>query len=198
MGTHTTAKPMLSRRCLIRWTGRLLVLAMALLVAFVVTILLVLPRITNAQALTVLSGSMTPGIPVGSVVLVRPVDPQQLQVGDIATYQAEPGKAVYITHRVAAIGAADGQLRFTFKGDANRGADVKPVVPGQIRGEMWFHVPYLGTIRGRLHSSGVRILLLILIVGGYALTQLVSGFRERSESPPTTAPTPEEAHSVDA
>ena len=50
------------------------------------------------MALTVLTGSMTPEIPVGSVVIDRPVDPGMLKVGDVATYQKVPGVDEYITH----------------------------------------------------------------------------------------------------
>jgi signal peptidase I len=163
-----------------RWSARLLVVAFALLVAGAVAVVVVIPRVTHGQAMTVLSGSMTPGIPVGSIVLVRPVDPDQLRVGDVATYQDEPGKPVYVTHRVAGINHLGGQTTFTFKGDANRGADVKPVVPGQIRGRLWFHVPYLGRIRDDLKTPGGLTLTLAVLLAGYALSQLTSGFRERS------------------
>lgn len=182
----------LSRR-LLRSAGHALGLGVGLLVLAAVAVLVVLPRVTGAQAMTVLSGSMTPGIPVGSVVLVRPVDPATLAVGDVATYQAEPGKAVYVTHRIVAIADEGGVRRFTFKGDANRGADVLPVQAAQVRGKLWFHAPYLGHVRDRLHSNGVRVLLAVLLLGGYAVAQLVSGLRERGRDT-GSAPTGEAQH----
>jgi signal peptidase len=166
-------------RHVVRWSARLLVLAFALLVAGAIAVVVVIPRVTHGQAMTVLSGSMTPGIPVGSIVVVRPVDPASLRVGDIATYQAVPDKPVYITHRVAAIESIGGRTAFTYKGDPNRGPDVEPVVPGQIRGQMWFHVPYLGTIRDQLKTGAGMTIALILLLGGYAVSQLFSGIRER-------------------
>ncbi|HEX2895925.1 MAG TPA: signal peptidase I [Marmoricola sp.] len=162
-----------------RWTARLLALAMAAAVAAAVVVLVALPRLTHGQAMTVLSGSMTPGIPVGSVVVVRPIDPADLHVGDVATYQAVPGKPVFVTHRVVGIDHADGRTTYTFKGDANRGPDTSPVVPGQIRGRMWFHVPYLGTVRTDLKSRALQVLILTIVLGGYAISQLAAGFRER-------------------
>ncbi|HET9858233.1 MAG TPA: signal peptidase I, partial [Nocardioidaceae bacterium] len=99
-------------------------------------ILLVLPAATHGAALTVLTGSMTPQISVGSVVLVRPVDTRTLQVGDIATYQAEPGKEEFITHRIVDIDTSTEPTSFTFKGDANKGPDIDPVPAGAIRGEV--------------------------------------------------------------
>lgn len=197
MGVHTIAPHRHPARRLAVWLGRLLALAVAVLVAGAATILVALPRLADAQALTVLSGSMTPGIPVGSVVLVRPVDPADLRVGDIATYQAEPGKPVYITHRIVAVDTDRGRTTFTFKGDANRGADAKPVVPGQVRGELWFHVPYLGSVRDRLHSTGVRLLVLCVLLGGYAVTQLVAGVRERSVVKPAEEGPDDDRQEVD-
>ena len=112
---------------------RLVLLAFALLVVGALTVVVVLPRATHGTALTVLTGSMTPGIPVGSVVVVRPVDPGTLKVGDIATYQVKPGKPDYITHRIRKIDTSTTPTSFIFKGDANRGADLNPV-PGRRSG----------------------------------------------------------------
>ncbi len=175
--------------CALRWAGRLLGLFLVLLVGSAVAIVAVIPRLTDGQAMTVLSGSMTPKIPVGSVVMVRPIDPARLHVGDIATYQAAQGQAVYITHRITAIKNVNGQTQFTFKGDANRGPDLKPVVPGQIRGKVWFHVPWLGRVRDDLKTGGFMLLAVILLIG-YSVTQGVSGIRESR--------TREEANSVSA
>jgi signal peptidase I len=164
---------------LLRVLARLALLAFALVVVGALTIVIVLPRATHGSALTVLTGSMTPGIPVGSVVLIRPVDPSTLHVGDIATYQVAPGKAEFITHRIAKIDISKTPTAFTFKGDANRGADINPVPAGAIRGEVWFHVPYLGAIRDALHGKGGISLVAMLVLAGYALSQLSGAFKDR-------------------
>jgi signal peptidase len=149
------------------------------LVAFALAVLTVIPRATHGTALTVLTGSMTPGIPVGSVVIDRPVDPGTLRVGDIATYQKEPGKAEYITHRIVKIDGSTSPTTFTFKGDANRGADEAPVPATAIRGKVWFHVPYLGATRDALHTKGGLAGVAMLVLAGYALYQGASALRER-------------------
>ena len=166
-----------------RWVGRLLTLCFALVVAAAVVVVVVLPRAVHGQAMTVLSGSMTPTIPVGAIVLVRPVDPGTLHVGDIATYQREEGKDDYVTHRILKIDHSTTPATFTFKGDANRGPDINPVVPGQIRGQVWFHVPYLGAIRDGLHGKGGLTLVATLLLAGYAISQLSGGFSDRRKKP---------------
>jgi len=165
----------ISVRAISRWTTRLLLSACAVLVAAAIVVVVVIPRMTQGSALTVLTGSMSPEIPVGSVVMVRPVDPATLEVGDIATYQVEPDREVFITHRVTEIHEGPKGLSFTFKGDANRGADLDRIPSDAVRGEVWFHVPYLGSIRDGLHGQGGITLVAMILLVGYALTQF-SGF----------------------
>ena len=166
-----------------RLAGRLVLLALAACVLTAVVTVVVLPRAVHGTAMTVLTGSMAPAIPVGSVVVVRPVDARTLRVGDVATYQAEPGKASYITHRIAKIVDRKDGLSFVFKGDANRGEDLDPVPAKAIRGEVWFHVPYLGAFRDAIHGKGGITLLGILALGGYAVSQISGGLRSRKPNP---------------
>jgi signal peptidase I len=175
-----------SWRLIVRWSIRLLLLAVLGLIAASVVILTVLPRATHGAALDVLSGSMTPGIPVGSIVIDRPVDPGTLRVGDIATY-AVPGEHRFITHRIVKIDTSKSPTMFTFKGDANRGPDTEAIPADAIRGKVWFHVPYLGTIRDALHTKGGLAGVAMLLLGGYALYQGAAGLRERRRPQRNTA-----------
>lgn len=180
-----------------RWLVRLVLLAFALLVAAAIVVVVVLPRASNGAALTVLTGSMTPEIPVGSVVLVRPVDPGTLEVGDVATYQVSPDREVFITHRVVEVLDGGENLRFVFQGDANRGPDVDPIPAGAVRGEVWFHVPYLGAIRDGLHGRGGITLVAMILLAGYALTQVSAGLRERRRTGAGSTATEQPALTID-
>jgi signal peptidase len=169
-----------------RWTYRLVAGAVLALVLAAVTVLVVLPRATHGTALTVLTGSMTPDIPVGSVVIDRPVDPGTLKVGDIATYQKAPGVNEYITHRIVKIDTSTNPATFTFKGDANRGPDITPVPAGAIRGKVWFHVPYLGTWRDSISGPMGRVVVIavvVLLLGGYSVRQIRESLRDRKAAP---------------
>lgn len=172
-----------------RWGLKLVLLAFALAVLGSLVVLVALPRATSGGALTVLTGSMTPQIPVGSVVLVRPVDPRTLRAGDVATYQATPGEESFITHRVVRVHDDGPDLSFTFKGDANRSPDLERIPAGAVHGQVWFHVPYLGAVRDALHGKAGLTLLVMLILGGYALAQLGSAFGDsRRVRKPSTQP----------
>lgn len=170
----------------VKWGLRLLSLGLLTAVLGAVAVLVVIPRATHGTAMTVLTGSMTPDIPIGSVVIDRPVDPGTLHVGDIATYQKAPGVNEYITHRIVKIDASKSPTMFTFKGDANRGADITPVPAAAIRGKVWFHVPYLGAIRDAIHTKGGMAGIGMILLAIYAMVQLTGGLKERraAKSPP--------------
>lgn len=162
----------------VRAIGQLLLLAIVTGIFAAAAILLVVPRVTGADALTVLTGSMTPEIAVGSIVMVRPVDPSSLRVGDIATYRTEGGEEAFITHRIVEIDESTNPVSFTFKGDANRGPDLKPVSAEAIRGEVWFDVPYLGTVRDALQGGAGLTLLAALFVGALSIGLFAGAIRD--------------------
>lgn len=171
-----------------RIAARVLLAGILGLVAFALSVLIVIPRATHGTALTVLTGSMTPNIPVGSVVIDRPVDPGTLHVGDIATYQEAPGKAEYITHRIVKIDTSKSPTQFTFKGDANRGPDIKLVPATAIRGKVWFHIPYLGGIRDAIQTKGGLAGVAMVLLAGYALFQVAGAYKDRRNTKAADTP----------
>jgi signal peptidase I len=92
----------------------------------------------------VISGSMEPALQTGSVVIVRPVDPDTIQNGDIIMFFS-PDKKSLTTHRVVKTEPEPG-LGFITKGDANHNPDITPVIPAQIIGIVAFNIPYLGLL----------------------------------------------------
>lgn len=107
----------------------------------------VLPRLVGGGALTVLSGSMTPTYPVGSIVVVRPVAAGDVAAGDAITFASADSRS-FTTHRVVAVEQdSEGEPLFTTQGDANPRPDDDQVTAGALRGRVWFHVPYVGHVR---------------------------------------------------
>ena len=112
-------------------------------------VVVVVPRIIGAQALTVLSGSMLPTYRPGDLVVVRPVAVNELQIGDVVTFQPYSGDPTLITHRITSITSLDGEITsITTQGDANNAPD-RPLVPGQIMGRVVYSVPFMGHLRTR-------------------------------------------------
>lgn len=62
--------------------GILLLLAIGL-----AGVLLVVPTVTQSVPLRILTQSMEPAIPPGTFIVVRPVDTDALEIGDVATCQ---------------------------------------------------------------------------------------------------------------
>ena len=90
----------------------------------------------------VFSGSMEPELKVGSVVVTRPVEPEEIRAGDIITFYS-PLNERLTSHRVVAVEQTSA-FHFLTKGDAN--GDTDPVVvPAQnVVGKVYFHLPYFG------------------------------------------------------
>lgn len=117
------------------WLGQVLAWSCVVAVAAVLTVTVLVPRLAGATPYTVLTGSMSPGLPAGSLVVVRPVAPDAVGVGAVITYQLESGEPAVATHRVVAVETAiNGDLAFVTQGDANEVADAEPVRPVQIKG----------------------------------------------------------------
>ncbi len=169
-------------RRLARRGGQALAWVLLISTAAVVSIAVLVPRLGGATPYVVLTGSMRPEFPPGTLVVVRPVPVGQVRVGDVVTYQLESGKPEVVTHRVVAQGV-DGRGRRSFqtKGDANRTADQKWVRPVQIRGVQWYHVPYLGYVTSLLTGDQRELLLKGVIAGllGYALWMWGSAVHDR-------------------
>ena len=122
------------------------------------------------EVLVVQSGSMEPAYHVGSLVYVQPVEPQELQVGDVITF--ELGGGVLGTHRIVEVQNENGSLSFVTKGDSNDSIDAAPVVPERIVGQVKFTIPKLGFLANYIQqppgsyvviSVGALILLLTLL-----------------------------------
>jgi signal peptidase len=154
-----------------------LAVAVALLV-----IVVVVPLATGGKAYTVLTSSMEPALPPGSLVMVRPVKASDVGVGSVITYQLESKQPEVVTHRVVTMGVReDGSPVFRTQGDANPDPDPKWVRPVQVRGAVWYAVPYIGRLNN-LMTPNVRDLLVRAIALGlllYGGIELVLAARDR-------------------
>jgi signal peptidase len=116
----------------------------------------IIPLALGGTSATVLSGSMTPALPVGEVIISVPVASSELKVGDIVSYLPADDRfhGMSITHRVQSIKTVDGKVtEVVVKGDANPVADA-PISPEQIKGKMIYSVPYVGNLNMYLHGQG--------------------------------------------
>ena len=121
----------------------------------------------------IVSGSMGDAVPVGSTVLVRPVDVDELQVGDVISFRST---SMIITHRICDIYTqGSGEKVITTKGDSNETPDADVVFPGQIVGRVALCVPVMGYVFTFLTSKLCLYLLIIplFLVFAYELLSLL-------------------------
>ena len=136
-------------------------------------------RLVGLTPYAVLTASMEPTYPVGSLIYVKTVDAEQVKVGDAITYTIN-SNGLLATHRVVQIDA-ERQLFYT-KGDAveNGGTDT-PVPWSALVGLPKFCVPklgylasYVGSRQGRVIAVTAAAILLVLAI----FPQLVSAADE--------------------
>ena len=149
---------MLKKICKILNNIIIIILVVMILIMFV-------PKLLGWQNLAVLSGSMEPNIPVGSMIIVKDVNPKELETGDVITFRVSD--STLVTHRVVE-NNKDTQEIVT-KGDANEDNDGNPVSYANVVGELFISIPLLGylsiymqSILGIAILCGVVFILLLL------------------------------------
>jgi signal peptidase len=144
-----------------------------------------IPFATDSVALSVLTGSMAPTYPTGTLVIVRPVEPTNIHIGDPITYQMESGRPEFITHRVIAISSSsNGDINYTTQGDSNDLPDANPVVADQVMGRVWYSIPYLGYVNtavgvNRAWLTPLLAVALVLFAGHSVISGLMDAARKR-------------------
>ncbi len=163
-------------------------LAVVLLLALVV---IVVPKVAGATPLTILTTSMEPRLPPGTLIVTKPTPIDQIKVGDVMTYQIRSGDPAVVSHRVITItSSSDGTKTFITKGDNNAEAD-PPVAEVQVRGIVWYSVPWIGYVNSAMNGPGRSWAIPVIAVAllGYAAYMLTSGLLgavRRRRTPSTT------------
>lgn len=156
-------------------------LSTALVAAVVVLALLLVGfRLVGFRVFNVISGSMEPTYSVGDLLYVKPVEPEDVRVGDPITFVLNENLVV-ATHRVVDIDE-ENQF-FITKGDANANADASPVHFNNLIGVPKFHIPLLGYVSDYVqHPPGtyVTIAFCIVLLAAVFLPDLL--FKEEEEN----------------
>lgn len=132
----------------------------------------------------VYGGSMEPAVKVGSLVVIQPVKPEAIKVGDVITYRSAAESGMVTTHRVMEVIHNDGSPVFRTKGDANEDPDINPVAADELVGKLAFNIPYLGYLVPFVRNPLGMILLIGLPVAaiiGMELRNIRKMLAERKE-----------------
>lgn len=101
-----------------------------------------IPALSTFRQFVVVSGSMEPVIPTGSIILAEREN--SYRIGDIVTF-SQNGRE-YIAHRIVNKIAIGRDTYFSTKGDSNTHADMDLVHESVVYGKILTIVPILGDI----------------------------------------------------
>lgn len=133
----------------------------------------------------VLTDSMIPEFASGDMVFVKLVDADNVQVGDIITFNPSSDSNAYLTHRVTEKFddyEGTGISCFRTKGDANDSEDSFLLDESRIIGTVQFHIPKLGTIIRFVQLRWyVVVSLIVLIAVFFHLLKVYFSLKNESE-----------------
>ena len=192
---------------------RLWSLAGGVLVGLIVLLAIALAgvRVLGLTPYAVLSGSMEPSYPVGSLIYVKKMQPADVRVGDVITFVVND-ELLVATHRVVDVevrttrcqavldenGAAvtdaavnpifeeipleEPAYYYTTKGDANNAADGAQVYDKNLLGKPVFAIPYLGYLSSWIQTGRGRTISFCIAVVLLAITFLPTDRRSEKHS----------------
>ena len=133
----------------------------ALVIMLMLVAILYIPKFLGISPLIVLSGSMEPVYPTGSLLYVNQHNLDNIQIGDAITFYIDENTLV--THRVVEIDEIS--CTYITKGDANEVNDGNPVSFDDVLGVPIINIPKLGIFADWLsHKSGKIIYVTVIIV----------------------------------
>lgn len=132
--------------------------------------ILIMKLIYGMEMKAVLTGSMEPELPVGSLLMITPVSYEDIEIGDDITFVRDE-KLTLVTHRVI---AKDNETRqLTTQGIANNVSD-NPTKYENVVGKVVYHIPYLGYLVIMTSTLKGKIIAVIIIAALVAFSLLFS------------------------
>ena len=136
------------------------------IISVLIVVVLLLPAIIYAipfivdgyYSSVIMSGSMEPAIPLGSIVVVKRVNPDDVKVGNIIVFHRSDSKTL---HRVIDKIVENDSYYFKTKGDANEDPDPWIVQPEQVQGALLLTIPYYGYL---IYFAGTPIGFVLMVI----------------------------------
>lgn len=114
--------------------------AITVLLVVIVAFLIVSKLFFGIEVNAIITGSMKPDFPVGSLIIVKPASYEDINIGDDITFSRGEG-SILVTHRV--IQKSDETKEIITQGIANNTAD-SPINYVDIKGKVIFSIPLIG------------------------------------------------------
>lgn len=146
--------------------GKLVKNIISYIVMSIVFIFMVISILSNIGSFRykfydILTGSMSPTINPGSLIIVKEIDSNEIKEGDIITFKGSSTSEL-TTHRVVKVIDKNNNIEFQTKGDANDVLDPMLVDEGLLVGKVIFNIPYMGKVMSFINQYRVIIVILII------------------------------------
>lgn len=149
-----------------------------MLLVFAVYLALFGPGLAGYDSYVVVSGSMEPTIPVGSIVYSKHGDPALMRAGDVIVFNNDDSRSTApVTHRIVTNNPLTGTI--TTKGDHNENEDADIVTYDNVLGKVEAHMPHLGLVSIMFTSSLGKIVAVILLAEGWLLVEIGRRLKNR-------------------
>ena len=134
------------------------------------------PSFLGIKTYVIVSGSMQPELDIGDIVVVKDIEENELQEGDIISFRE--GQSV-VTHRIIEIENKDNQKQFKTKGDNNNSVDINPVKLDAIEGKVITSIPLIGNLAIMLQGKITIIIIVIIFYAYFVRSEKIKNKRER-------------------
>lgn len=145
---------------------KMLISSVAICILAFLLMMIYIPKIFGYKSFYIETGSMSPTISQGSMVLEKKVDFEDITEGDVLTFKNTEGTK-FFTHRVIEIDRAN--KMFKTKGDANAEQDPSMASYYLVVGRVDFAVPLVGYVLKFLSSTVGRITLACVYIAWIAI-----------------------------
>lgn len=158
---------------MVKLAGRVL-LNIGVVLAGLMIVMAGLTMFKVVSPLIVISGSMEPEIPTGSLIISTSTDVASLKVGDVASFPREDG--VLVTHRITSIDEVPGNdsvRSVRMKGDANNSEDQSAYVQSEALTPL-VTIPVAGTVVAAIGNHKYELIAILCFgTGIYLLFKMI-------------------------
>ena len=140
------------------------------------------PSIFGNKFFIVLTGSMSPTIEVGDLIVVKDIKPEALKANDVITFASKSSDNI-TTHRVKEVLNDSGNISYITQGDANNVEDPMPVESEVLLGRVNKVIPKVGAIILWIQKNIALVLigLISLIIGSCVVTKISKSYSNKDK-----------------
>lgn len=122
------------------------------------------PMAAGYKTVVVLTGSMEPAFPAGSVIYYKAASFENINPNDVISFGISDDAHTVVTHRVV---SKDQMLKtLTTKGDANNSSDPKDIAFSNVKGKVIsYHLPYVGTYIRYIQNYYIIGAIFLILIG---------------------------------